>query len=121
MVTIQPVNSKVFISSGIAVISLDFSLVLICPKLIPFSTHQAFTIWMAALLDERSWERRTVFPSIGTTLLFDVSKTDLTQFKKQFSSSSTDTAIKNRRKVCCVGIPLGNCKNSLNQSYLALP
>ena len=41
----------------------------------------------------------SVFPSIGTTLLFDVLKTDLIQFRKQFSSSSADTAIKNRRKV----------------------
>jgi hypothetical protein len=54
IVTIQPLSAKTLRSSGMAVISLDFSSVLTWPSTNRCSVAQALTMWIAAFLDERS-------------------------------------------------------------------
>ena len=50
-----------------AMISLDFILTLTCPNVTALAETQALTKWMAYGPRERSWERRTVSPSMATT------------------------------------------------------
>ena len=52
---------------GIAVISLDFSSTLVWPSAKPLDEAHTLTMWMAPLPRVRSWERRTVLPSMATT------------------------------------------------------
>jgi len=52
-------------SSGMAVISLDFSSLASCPRLTERSTAQALTSHNAPKLLARSWLRRSTLPSIA--------------------------------------------------------
>ena len=121
IVTIQPFISSRFSNSGMAVISLDFSSVIICPSVTRFSDAQALTTWIADLLDDLSWERRKVLPSIATTCPFVTLQTDRIQFRKRSSNSFGFITENTLPKVSWEGMPLGNFKNVLSQSYFAFP
>ena len=67
MVTMHPFSSSICSNWGMAVISLDFSSVFTWPRVMELAEAQALTRWMARLPEWRSWQRRTVLPSMATT------------------------------------------------------
>ena len=87
MATIAPLIFSSSSNSGIAVISLDLSSTLRCPRTSFWSQAQAETMWMAARLELVSNDRRRVFPSAATTPS-SVSFRLATQLMKQLWNTS---------------------------------
>src|SRR6266849_790633 len=69
MVTMHPSNCSSSKSSGMAVISLDFSSIATCPSTSRASVAQALTRCNSFLPLPRSYERLAVLPSMATTPL----------------------------------------------------
>ena len=88
IVTILFFKSKTLNSSGIAVISFDFSDVLNCPRTSSFLQAHALTIWIAGLLIELSKEWPNVLPSIAIISPALKSKTEFTHDRKQLLNCS---------------------------------
>ena len=116
-----PVISSHSNNSGMAVISLDFSVTLVCPNTRWFSQAQALTIWIAALFELRSLLRRTRLPSIAITFPFVKEDKSLTQLAKHWPNCLLSMAAKTFPRVSWEGIPCFSPNNFVNQSSFALP
>ncbi len=119
MVTMHPARSSSCSSLGMAVISLDFSSTLAWPSTKPLAEAHTLTMWMACLPRVRSWERRTVLPSMATTSPWVTWATAWTHSMKQRWNWSGSNRAKTSPKVSWEGMPLGNSKKDLNHSSLS--
>jgi len=119
METIVSCNSSCLISSGMAVISLDFSLVLIWPSTIPFSTAQALTMWIAPFSMALSWDALRVLPSMATWPMTD--RMDWDQLRKASLNCRGSSMENTLPKVSWEGMPFGSLKNCSSHWYFDLP
>lgn len=120
IVTKHPSRSKSFHSSGMAVISLDFSSTATWARTIRFSTAHALTRCKAFFPCTASWERLNVLPSMAMTPgIFPV--IPRTQFRKHSSNCLGSIRANTRPKVSCEGMPLGRSKKVLSQVSFVLP
>ena len=124
MVMIAPLMSTSLRSSGIAVISLDFSAQATCPSDRPYSLAQTLTECRAPRPFLRSWLRRAVLPSIGRTgrstpvAAAAFARSEFSQFTKQAWKAAGFSAIRTRRKTSLRGTPLGRSSASMRNSSL---
>src|SRR5271157_2213926 len=122
MVMIAPWMSTSLRSSGIAVISFDFSAHATCPNDRPNSLAQTLTECKAPRPFLRSWLRRAVLPSTArmgcSTPVTAVAsaRNDCSQLAKQAWKAAGFKAIRTRRKTSLLGIPLGKSSASKRNS-----
>ena len=100
---------------------MDFSSTLAWPNARPLAEAHTLTMWMACLPRVRSWERRTVLPSMATTSPWVSWATAWTHSIKQRWNCSGSSRAKTSPKVSWEGIPLGSSRKVLNHSSLQLP
>ena len=112
-----PFKSRSSRSSGIAVISFDFSSVFICPKHTPSLEAHALTMWTALCpvpfpASALYPEPRSVFPSKATTspslILFP--KTDFAYSMNTFPSCPVSIFASTRRIVSALGMPFARMR-----------
>src|SRR5262245_14185210 len=113
MVMIAPRMSTSLNSSGIAVISFDFSAQAACPSDRPYSLAHALTVCSAPRPLVRSWLRRAVFPStanVGCSTPVSATasaRNDRSQLAKEAWKAAGFNAIRTRRKTSLRGTPWG--------------
>src|SRR6516225_6255040 len=122
MVMIAPWMSTSLRSSGMAVISFDFSAHATCPSDRPNSLAQTLTECKAPRPLVRSWLRRAVLPSTArmgwSTPVAAVAsvRNDCSQLAKQAWKAAGFKAIRTRRKTSLLGIPLGKSRTCKRNS-----
>ena len=104
-----------------AVIPLEWVPVRTCPNTIRFSVAQALTRCRAPRPLARSWQPRSVFPSMATTSPWASWLTGCTHWVKQAANRSGSSIPNTRPKVSWDGMPLGSFRNRSNHSRLAFP
>src|SRR5437764_512601 len=126
IVTMPPRTSIFFRSSGIAVISLDFSAQACCPRARPYSPAQAVTTCKGPRSSLASWLRRAVLPSmamIGRSTHVSAtasSRRRAIQALKAASKASGWMIISTRRKTSLPGVPWGRSRRPTRSSSLYL-
>ena len=94
--------------------SVDFSVVFTCPRVSVLAEAQALTRWMARWPALRSWERRTVLPSMATTSPGIRSDTAWVQAMQHCWNCSGSSREKTSPKVSWDGMPWGSSRKVWN-------
>ena len=115
----QPSRHSMRSSSGMAVLALESSSTAVWASTRRLVWAQALTRCRGPNPRPRSWEPRTLLPSMGTTWPLVMAKVSCTQSRKPSSNRAASSRAKTRPSVSCEGIPWGSVRRS--QSSLSWP
>ena len=120
-VAMQPSRTGMCSSSGMAVISLEWSSIAVRTGTSRLASAQAPARCRGSRPRPRSWELRTHLPSTGTTGPPVSSKAACIQSRKHSSKRAASSRVQTRPGVLCEGIPCGSSRKVRSYSSLSRP
>ena len=120
MVTMAPASSRRCSSSGIAMISLDFSVTASCPSTSCCRVAQAETVCSGPRPLDRAWLRREVLPSIAI-VSGPATRSRSTQLVKQVLNNSGSIAAITSHIVSWLGMPRANGRKRRRNARCSSP